>query len=53
MHLYQIWKDNYERYLKIMYRNFIYLCYKHNRYKHVNWKDNYNYELFCKMIYES
>lgn len=50
---YSSWKDCYNRWLKIMYFNFILCCYKYNVFTHVQWKHSQTYNLFCQMMYHA
>jgi hypothetical protein len=47
------WKECYNRWLRVLYINFIFCCHKHKRYNKIDWKNNQNYTEFCLMLYES
>jgi len=50
---FDLWREQFDLYLKTMYYNLKCLCFKNNFMRHINWKDEYNYFLFCKMIYDT
>jgi hypothetical protein len=48
-----LWKDCYGRWLRVLYISFIFCCHKHDKYTHINWKNNRNYEEFCYMLFQA
>jgi len=50
---YSTWKDCYNRWLRIMYFNFILLCYKFKVGTNIQWKHSQTYATFCQMIYHA
>lgn len=50
---YSTWKDCYNRWLRIMYFNFILLCYKFKVGTNIQWKHSQTYSTFCQMIYHA
>lgn len=52
---FQEWKEYYDRWLRTIYTQCAYLCYKHekyNPYKQLDWKSNELYTHFCWMLYQ-
>lgn len=50
---FSMWKDFYNKWLRIMYFTFVFHCNKNGLYSNMNWKSARPYNLFCSMIYHS
>jgi hypothetical protein len=47
------WTQYYNRWLRIMYFNFIFCCERNKWFGNVDWKSQKPYQLFCSLIYRT
>ena len=47
------WKECYNRWLRMLYYNFILCCYKHKTCTNIKWKHSLTYAMFCEMMYHA
>lgn len=50
---YSVWKECFNRWLRILYLNFVLCCSRHELYGAIKWKHSRVYALFCRMVYDA